>query len=96
MAPQEDLDEEQEGAESQEEEEIVANLCFMVDIVSDEKIKVTLPKLELSYKNLQKAYEELLDDSQTLFSHYASLKKNYQKLSLDFKNLEPKKKEVKA
>ena len=36
----EDLDEKQEGIESQEEEEIVANLCFIVDIVSEEDIEV--------------------------------------------------------
>ena len=59
MATWEDLDEEQEGAESQEEKEIVANLCFIADIVSNKEIEVTLPELELSY-------EELLDGSQTL------------------------------
>ena len=35
MATWEDLDEEQENAESQGEEEIIANLCFMADVVSD-------------------------------------------------------------
>ena len=35
MATQEDLDEEQENAESQSEKEIVANLCFMTDIILD-------------------------------------------------------------
>ena len=52
MATWEDLDAEQEGAESKEKEEIVANLCFMVDIVFDEETKVTLLKLELSYEEL--------------------------------------------
>ena len=61
MAIQEDLNEEQKGIESQEEEEIVANLCFMADIVSGKEIEVLEP--ELSYDDLQKAYDELLDDS---------------------------------
>ena len=34
-----------------------------------------------------KAYDELLDDSQTLASYYASLEKNFQKLTLEFENL---------
>ena len=55
----EDLHEEQKGAESQEEEEIVANLCFIADIVSNEETKVIDSELELSYDDLQKAYEEL-------------------------------------
>ena len=63
------FDEEQEGAKSQEEEEIVANLCFMVDIVSNEETE-----LEHSYEELQKAYDELLYDSRMLSSHYTFLK----------------------
>ena len=63
MATWEELDEEQEHAKSQEEKEIVANLCFMADIVSDEETEVTKTELELSYDDLQKAYDELLDDS---------------------------------
>ena len=75
----EDLDEEQENAESQSEKEIVTKLCFMVDIVSKEEIKVSDYELEPSFENLQKSYDDLLDDSQLLASHYASLKtfKNY-------------------
>ena len=56
VATWEDLDEEQEGTESQEEEEIVANLCFMADIVSDEETGVMDSELEPSYDDLQKAY----------------------------------------
>ena len=52
MATQEDLDEEQENAKSQDEEEIVANLCFMADIVSEEETKVSDSKLELTLENL--------------------------------------------
>ena len=89
IAALEYLDEEQEGAKSQEEEEIAVNLYFMADIVSDEETKVieTEPEPKLSYDDLQKAYDELLDDSQILASHYASLKKNFQKLSFKFENL---------
>ena len=39
IATWKDLDEEQEGAESQEKEEIVANLCFMANIVSDKETR---------------------------------------------------------
>ena len=84
MATWEDLDEEQENTESQSEEEIVANLCFMADIVLEEETKVSNSELESSLEKLQKSYDDLLDDSQLLASHYASLKKNFQKLSLDF------------
>ena len=66
MAAWEDLDEEQEGIESQEEEEIVTNFYFVADIVSDEEIRVTDFEPERSYDDLQKAYDELLNDSQTL------------------------------
>ena len=62
MATQEDLDEEQESTESQEEEEIMANLCFMANIISEEA-KVPNFEPELSFEDLQKAYDELLDDS---------------------------------
>ena len=63
MATWEDLDKEQESAESQEKEEIVANLCFMADIVSKEETEVLDSKPELSHNDLMKAYDELLDDS---------------------------------
>ena len=63
MATWEDLDEEQKGSKSQEEEEVVANLCFMVDIVSKKEIEVLDFEPELSYNDLIKAYDELLDDS---------------------------------
>ena len=63
MATWEDLDEEQEGAKSQKEEEIVTNLCFIANIVFDEEAEVTSPEPELSYEELQKAYDEPLDDS---------------------------------
>ena len=41
MATWENLDEEQEDAKSQNEEEIVANLYFMADIVSEEETEVS-------------------------------------------------------
>ena len=47
MATREDFDEEQENVESQGEEEIVANLCFMADIVSEEETEVSDYELEL-------------------------------------------------
>ena len=53
MATWENLDEEQESLESQEEEEVVANLCFMADIVSkEEETKVSNFEPELSFENL--------------------------------------------
>ena len=91
MATWEDLDKKQEGTESQEEEEIVVNLCFMADIVSKEEIEVLDSEPKLSYDDLQKAYDELLDDSQTRASHYTLLKKKFQKLSLEFENLKNEK-----
>ena len=87
MATWEDLDEEQLNTESQEKEEIVANICFMANIISKEETEVSDSKLEVTSKNLQKAYDDLLDDFQLLASYYASLKKNFQKLSLDFEKL---------
>ena len=48
-----------ESAESQEEEEIVANLCFMANIISEEETKILDFELELSYKDLLKDYDEL-------------------------------------
>ena len=39
--------------------EIVVNPCFMVDIVSNEEIEVIDSKPELSYDDIQKAYNEL-------------------------------------
>ena len=95
MATLEDLEEEQENAESQGEEEIVANLCFIAYIVFEEETKVTLPNPKFSYHELQKAYDELLDDFQTLSSHCASLEKSFQKLSFDLKNLESEKEKLK-
>ena len=59
----------------------------MADIVSEEEIEVFDSKPKLSYEDLHKTDDELLDDSQSLASHYASLKKNFQKLSLEFENL---------
>ena len=94
MATWEDLDEEQENAESQSEEEIIANLCFMVDIVSDEEIDVYDSEPKLTFENLQKAYDELLDNSKSLSSHYGSLKNDFHKLSLDFKKLKIEKEKV--
>ena len=89
IATWEDLDEEQQGLESQEEE-VVANLCFMANIVSKKEIKVLDSEPELSYNDLIKAYDELLDDSQMLASHYALLNKNFQKLSCEFEKLKDK------
>ena len=89
IATWEDLDEEQENAESQSEEEIVANLCFMANIIPDEDYEP-----ELTFENLRKAYDELLDDSKSLISHYASLKKDFQKLSLEFEKLKIEKEKV--
>ena len=86
MATQKDLDEKQEGIESQEKEEIVANLCFMADIVFEEENEVLDSEPGHLYDDLQKAYDELLDDSQTLASYYALLKKNFQKLFLELEN----------
>ena len=53
MAIQEDLDEEQENTESQEEEEIVANLYFMADIISEEETEVSDSEFEVTSENLQ-------------------------------------------
>ena len=39
----------------------------MADIVSDEEIEVIDFEPELSYDDFQKAYDELLDDSQHFF-----------------------------
>ena len=50
------------------------------NIVSDEETEVIEIEPKLSYDDLQKAYDELLDDSQTLASHYAFLKKNFAKI----------------
>ena len=52
MATQEDLDEEQENVESQDEEEIVANLYFIADIVSKKKTEVSDSELELASESL--------------------------------------------
>ena len=62
----------------------------MVDIVSNEETEVIDSKSKFSYDDIQKAYDELLDDSQTLSSHYASLKK----LSFEFENLKSEKKKL--
>ena len=51
----------------------------MADIVLDEENEVNDFEPELSFENLQKAYDELLDDSKSLTSHYASLKKDFRK-----------------
>ena len=51
---------EQERTESQEEEKIVANLCFMADVVFEEETEVLDSEPELSCDDLQKAYDELL------------------------------------
>ena len=48
----EDLDEEQENIESQIEEEIIANLWFITDIVSEDETKVFDSELESSFENL--------------------------------------------
>ena len=41
-----------------------------------------------------KAYDELLDDSQTIASHYVSLNKNFQKLFLELENLKNEKEKL--
>ena len=51
IATWEDLDEKQEGTKSQEEE-IDANLCFMVDIVFDEETEVMHSEPKPSYDDL--------------------------------------------
>ena len=94
MTTWEDLDEEQENTESQGEEEIITNLYFMDDIVSDEETKVNDFEHELTFENLQKAYDKLLDDSKSLASHYASLKKDFQKLFLEVEKLKIEKEMV--
>ena len=55
----EDLDEEQESTKSREEEEIVANLYFIANIISEEETEILDFELELSYKDLLKDYDEL-------------------------------------
>ena len=87
MATWEDHGEKQEGAESQEEKEIVANIYFVADIVFDEETEVMDSEAKFSY-------DELLDDSQALISHYVSLKKIFQKLSLEFENLKTEKEKL--
>ena len=52
MVTWEYLDEEQENTKSQEEEEIVANLCFIADIIYDEETEVMDFELELFYDDL--------------------------------------------
>ena len=86
MATSEDLDEEQENTELQEEEEIVENLCFMTDIILEEETEVSDSKHESTSENLHKAYDELLDDSQLLASHYASVKKVFKNYPQNLKN----------
>ena len=66
----------------------------MADIVSNEETEITLPKPKISYEELQKAYDELLDNSQILSFHYASLKKSFQKLSPEVKNLKSEKEKL--
>ena len=88
------MDKEQQNVESQGEEEIVANLCFMADIVSNEETEVHDSEPKLTFEYLQKAYDELLDNSKSLASHYASLKKDYRKLYLEFEKLKTKKEKV--
>ena len=56
----------------------------MTDIVSEEENEVSDSKLEPTFENLQKSYDDILDDSQLLAYHYASLNKKFQKLSSDF------------
>ena len=51
----------------------------MADIALDEETEVHDSKPKLTFENLQKAYDELLDDSKSLASHYASLKKEFSK-----------------
>ena len=63
----------------------------MVDIVSNEETEVIDSKSKFSYDDIQKAYDELLDDSQTLSSHYASLKKSFQNCPLNLKTLSQRK-----
>ena len=94
MTTWEDLDEKQENTESQSEEEIIANLCFMANIISDEETEVHDSEPNLTFENLQKAYDELLDDFKSLTSHYASLKKDFRKLSLEFEKLKIEKETI--
>ena len=42
-----------EGTDSQEDDKIVANLCFMADIVSDEESDVTPPEKNLHLMNFR-------------------------------------------
>ena len=49
----------------------------MADIVSEEETEVNDSKPELTFENLQKAYDELLGDSKSIASHYAYLKKDF-------------------
>ena len=52
MATWEDLDEEQENTESQEEEEIIANLCFIANIILEEETEVFDSEPKLTFENL--------------------------------------------
>ena len=49
----------------------------MPDIILEEETEVSDSDLEVTYENLQKAYDDLLDDSQFLAFHYASVKSNF-------------------
>ena len=42
----------------------------MANIIFEEETEVLDFEPELTFENLQKAYDELLDDSQLLASHY--------------------------
>lgn len=63
MATWEDL--EQDVGDRENETEVV-NLCFMANIEVDEETMVEVSELELSYDELLKAYNKLLNDSHTL------------------------------
>ena len=67
----------------------------MANIISDEETEVMDSEPEPSYDDLQKAYNELLDDSQMVSSHYFSLKNSFQKLFIEFENLMTKKEKLK-
>ena len=82
MATQQDFDEKQEVEDNQEEEIEVANPYFMANISSDdEDTKVEIFEPQLSYDELSNAYDELLNDSRSMSSQYAMLKRSFKILS---------------
>ena len=66
MAIQEDPDKEYEPKENQETK--VANLCMMINIISDNENTMVFSKPPLSYYDLMNAYDKLLNNIQTIIT----------------------------